>query len=544
MYKNNRTNGGNGRGRTTVTRLTDMGVEVVDAPASTEEARTSQRVVRAADGQNGGTTEEEGERAERPMLSEEDSPASLELLSADDRRGRRKRLLVAAGVVTGLLVVLVAVVYLWLSGSSRDEMTYRVKTSAPSASADKASERTQGITAEEIARELRKPDAAGSGMAGQSNDGASNTNAPGGSPITDRLPNEDYSTTVATDSAAAQQTVGAAAATGNTNQTTATPANVASGPAPEALASGASFSVEHSIHVGALQPGQSDIARLASTPSTSIKKDEAKGLENSPARPSVKPSVPLPPLGTMLPVRTLGTVFTLRADSYVRLELTRQVSGRGWSLPLGTEFYGVLRGAELETGRAFVALIGFVDRDSNRLVRLNGNLLGGDGADGVRGRKHKLNSGWSGALKKVGAGVVDVISAAAAGVGRRPIVISDVYGSAAPRVVNPVASEIGGVTSSGDTRGSGFVEVPAGTPGYILVTTMPQEIQGADADVSLATPELRRLSDASVPHDEGQLSEQEVAELLASGRAEDIRRALPRMTPGMRRVAESYLANK
>jgi hypothetical protein len=544
MYKNDRTNGGNGYGRTPLTRLTDMGVEVVDSPASPEDARTTQGDACLAEGQNKGTAQERGERTGRLMLDEEDAPASLELLSAEDKRGRRKRLTVAAGIVTSLLVALAVVGYLWLSGASRDEMAYRVRTPAPSAGADKAGERTQGITAEEIARELRKPDAAGDGATARSTDGATNTTAPGGSPITDRLPNEDYSATVAAGGVAARQTADAGAATDGTNQTTTTPTNTTSGPAAEAPTKESSYTVEHSIHVGVLQPGQQDGARLDSNQPTPAKKDETKGSEDSPARPAVKPTVPLPPLGTMLPVRTLGTVFTLRADSYVRLELTRRVSGRGWSLPRGTEFYGVVRGAELETGRAFVALIGFVDRDTNRLVRLEGNLLGGDGADGLRGRKHKLNSGWSSALKKVGAGVVDVLSAAAAGVGRRPVVISDVYSNAAPRVVTPVASEIGGVTSSGDARGSGFVEVPAGTPGYVLVTTTPQEIQGVDADASLATPELRRLSDANVPHDEGQLSEQELAELLTSGSPEDIRRTLPRMTPEMRRVAESYLANK
>ena len=475
------------------------------------------------------------------MLGEEDAPASLELLSADDKRGRRKRLLVTTGIVTGLLVALALVGYLWLSGVSHDEMAYSVKTPAPSASADKVGG-TQGITAEEIARELRKPNAASDGAAGQNAD--SNT-APAqvGSPATDRLPSEDYSATVAAGSGTTQQAPGTIAATGGTNQAAVTPANATSGPASEAASNGSSFTVERSIHVGTLQPGQADSARLDTNQPKPAKNDETKESENSPAGPGVKPAVPLPPLGTMLPVRTLGTVFTLRTDSYVRLELTRQVSGRGWSLPRGTEFYGLVRGTELETGRAYVSLIGFVDRNTNRLVRLDGNLLGGDGADGVRGRKHKLNSGWSGALKKVGAGVVDVFSAAA-GLGSRPVVISDVYGSAAPRVAAPVMSEIGGVTSSSDTRGSGFVEVPAGTPGYILVTTVPQEIQGVDADVSLAAPELRRLSDANVPRDEGQLSEQEVAELLTSGSPDDIRRALPRMTSGMRRVAESYLANK
>ena len=543
MYKNDRTSGGNGRGRTTLARLTDMGVEVVDAPASAEDARTNPSAERAADGQNGGAAQGGGERTGRPMLGEEDAPASLELLSADDRRGRRKRRLVATGIVAGLLIALAVVGCLWVSDASRDEMAHKVKTPAPSASADGAGERTQGITAEEIARELRKSDAAGEGAAGQSTNGTTSTTEQNGSPDTGRLPDEDYSATVAADGGTAQQSAGAVAAAGGTYQTAATPANITSGSMPEAPSNGSSFTVERSIHVGALQPGQTGVRPDPNQP-THAKNYDTKELENSSTRPTEQPTVPLPPLGTMLPVRTLGTVFTLRADSYVRLELTRQVSGRGWSLPRGTEFYGLVRGAELETGRAFVALIGFVDRDTNRLVRLDGSLLGGDGADGVRGRKHKLNSGWSGALKKVGAGIVDVLSAAAAGVGRRPVVISDVYGSAAPRVAAPVASEIGGVTSSGDTRGSGFVEVPAGTPGYILVTTVPQEIQGVDADVSSATPELRRLSDANAPRDGGQLSEQEVAELLTSGSPDEIRKALPRMTPGMRRVAESYLTNK
>jgi hypothetical protein len=541
MYKNDRTNGGNGHGRTTLTRLTDMGVEVVDAPESAADARTNPRAARAADGLNNGAAQEGGERTERPMLGEEDAPASLELLSAEDKRGRRKRLLVAAGIVTGLLVAVAVVGYLWLSGASRDEMAYRVKTPAPSASADKAGERSQGITAEEIARELRKSDAAGDGAAGQNTNGTISTTEQNNSPGTGRSPDEVYSATVAAGSGTAQQSAGAVAATGGTKQTAATSASATSGSAPEAPANGSGVTVERSIHV---QPVQADAARPDSNQPTPATKNEAKEVGNSPSLPTVKPVVPRPPLGTILPVRTLGTVFTLRADSYVRLELTRQVSGRGWSLPRGTEFYGVVRGAELETGRAFVALVGFVDRDTNRLVRLDGNLLGGDGADGIRGRRHKLNSGWSGALKKVRAGVVDVLSAAAAGVGRRPIVISDVYGSAVPRVAAPVASEIGGVTPSGDARGNGFVEVPAGTPGYVLVTTIPQEIQGVDADGSLTTPELRRLSDANVTRDEGELSEQELAELLTSGSRDDIRRALPRMTPGMRRVAESYLANK
>jgi hypothetical protein len=544
MYKNDTTNGSNGHGRAPLTRLTDMGVEVVDAPDSTADERTQDSGALPANDQNRGAAQTVSERAGRQILGEEDAPASLELLNAEDKRGRKRRFVLAAGVVIGLLVLLVGVGYFWLSSPSRDGMAYRVKSPAPAANAEKAGERAQGITAEEIARELRKPDAAGGGATGQKTNSTTNEAASSGSPVTDRLPNEDYSATVAATGGAAQQTTGSVAATGGTTQTAAPLPNATSGSAPEASANGSSFTTEHSIHVSASQSGQADGAHLDSNQTSPAKRDENKEVENSSANVLTKPAVPLPPLGTMLPVRTLGTVFTLRSDSYVRLELTRGVSGRGWSLPRGTEFYGTVRGAELETGRAYVALFGFVDRDTNRLVRLEGNLLGGDGADGVRGRRHKLNSGWAGALKKAGAGAIDVLSAVAAGVGRRPVVIGDVYGSAAPRVVGPIAGEIGGVTSTGDARGSGFVEVPAGTTGYILVTTIPKEVQGVDADARLAAPELRRLSNANVPLDEARLSEQEVAELLTSGSDDDIRRALPRMTIAMRRVAESYLANK
>ena len=544
MYKNDRTNGSNGHGRKPLTRLTDMGVEVVDAPTSTADERTKESAARSANGQNNGAAQTVSERTERQILGEEDAPASLELLNAEDKRGRKKRFVVAAAIVTGLLVVLAGLGYLWLSSASRDEMAYRVKSPAPSANTDKAGERTQGITAEEIARELRKPDATGGGTPGQNTSNTTNATAQSSSPITDRLPNEDYSATVAASNNSAQQMTGTVAATGGTNQTAAPQTNAISSPTPEASANGSSFTVEHSIHVSASQSGQTDGAHVDSKQPTHVNQDANKEVENLSARVTTKPAVPRPPLGTMLPVRTLGTVFTLRSDSYVRMELTREVSGRGWSLPRGTEFYGTVRGAELETGRAFVSLFGFVDKSTNRLVRLEGNLLGGDGADGVRGRRHKLNAGWSGALKKVGAGVLDVLSTVATGVGNRPVVISDVYGSGAPRVINPISSEIGGITNSGEGRGSGFVEVPAGTPGYILVTTIPQEIQATDADASMAAPELRRLSDANVPREQGQLSEQELAELLTNGSADDIRKALPRMTPEMRRIAESYLANK
>jgi len=244
----------------------------------------------------------------------------------------------------------------------------------------------------------------------------------------------------------------------------------------------------------------------------------------------------------MLPVRTLGAVYTLRSEGYVRMQLTRAMSGQGWSLPRGTELYGVVRGSDYEIGRAYVQLVGFIDEASGKLVRLQGGLLGSDGTDGLRGRKHSLNSGWSRALKIAGAGVVEALSTVAATVGNRPVYVGDVYGYGAPRVTAPLTRELNGLAYRQGR--AGFVEVPANTAGYVFVMTPPREIEGVDADPNTSADELRRMSDAGQARTGGQLSEAELVELMTNGSADDIRRALPRIRPEMRRVAEAVLAGQ
>src|SRR6185295_10859995 len=62
-------------------------------------------------------------------------------------------------------------------------------------------------------------------------------------------------------------------------------------------------------------------------------------------KPSFAPII-LPTFGSILPVRTLGKIYTLRSGSSIRLELTRYVSGEGWSLSKGTVLIGQIRGSE------------------------------------------------------------------------------------------------------------------------------------------------------------------------------------------------------
>src|SRR5436305_7623405 len=92
-----------------------------------------------------------------------------------------------------------------------------------------------------------------------------------------------------------------------------------------------------------------------------------------------------PAFGSLLPVRTLGSIYTLRAGSLIRMELTRDVSGQGWKLERRTIVVGTLRGGEAD--RAFVSIIGYIDPSSGRLVKFGGSLLGADAGEGIKGER-------------------------------------------------------------------------------------------------------------------------------------------------------------
>jgi len=198
-----------------------------------------------------------------------------------------------------------------------------------------------------------------------------------------------------------------------------------------------------------------------------------------------------------------------------------------------------VRGSDYEVGRAYVALIGFIDPRTNKMVRLQGNVLGGDGTDGLRGRKHKIGGGWSRALRQSSAGAIDALSAVAGTLGRRPVVIGDVYGYGGTRAMYPLTAELNGI-ADGNNRG-GFVEVTAGSNGYVLVMQMPRDAQGVDALTNLPSSELERLTNPSLSRTGTQLSDEQLAALITTGMPEQIRASMPRMTPEMRRIAQSVL---
>jgi hypothetical protein len=268
---------------------------------------------------------------------------------------------------------------------------------------------------------------------------------------------------------------------------------------------------------------------------------------NSTRQPNIKPlpmlesnakGAVLPAFASMLPVRTIGALYSLRRGALVRLELTRDARGSGWSMKRGTTLVGTTKGSDLD--RAYVTILGFIDPQTGRLVKLGGEVRGGDGGEGLKGKRRQLDSGWVRALGRVSGAALDVAGALLSGRGRDTVVISD---GLRTRAINPVTDEVSGVLGGELNRRQerGFVEVVAGTPGYVMVTDLPAIIRGTEATPELDDQTLALLTDVDVARPATGLSEHELAELLANGSPEEIRAAMPRMTSEMRKIATAVL---
>jgi hypothetical protein len=264
-------------------------------------------------------------------------------------------------------------------------------------------------------------------------------------------------------------------------------------------------------------------------------KREAASPERAKSEESSAGAAALPSFGSMLPVRTLGVIYTLRSGGLVRFELTRDVKGKGWFLPHGTVLVGALRGSEYD--RAFISLIGFIDSESGRFVKVTGDVLGSDGGTGVRGKRRKMSSGWSKVLGKLGEASLSIAGSLASSVGRRPVIITDAFGGASSRVT----SEFDGALLNKDRNV--FLEVAAGTSCYVMITELPEAIQGVDALAKFSGHDVESRADSDQRRDATGISEHELAELIQSGDPERIKLALPRMTPEMRRVAEAVMGH-
>ena len=307
----------------------------------------------------------------------------------------------------------------------------------------------------------------------------------------------------------------------------------------------------------AADDGRGGLAAVASSVSRNVPGNPARSVLHSPrkdaaAMPTPSPgtagageggrapggstaasSLTLPSFGAMLPVKSLGAIYTLRSSGgVVRFEVAYEKRGRGWSVPKGTEIVGVVRGSDRD--RAFITMTGMIDPQTGKFVKLAGDLLGADGATGVRGERKRLSGRWASFFGKLRDAGLSSIGAAAGAIGRGPIIITDVY----RRSSSPLTSELNGVL--GADR-DGFVLIKAGTTGYIYITQMPDEIHGLQELAALSRDSIGALADTARQRAATGLSEDKLAEILTRGDAEEIRRAFADMTPEMKRVAEAFL---
>jgi hypothetical protein len=221
----------------------------------------------------------------------------------------------------------------------------------------------------------------------------------------------------------------------------------------------------------------------------------------------------------MLPVRTRGVIFSLRNDTYARLELARDCQGDGWSLSKGTLFVGRVSGSEQD--RAFINILGYIHPETNRLVKMSGEVIGGDGGAGMQGKRivvdrHRFKQ----TLSKVASSGLQVAGMMAGALtGRGTVVVN----GAGYRVLNPITDEAGRIVNGGDDKRA-VVRIEAGQPAYVMVSDLPSEVQGVDA------PGVELSSVAT------SLTDREVMELIMFGTPEDIRAATPLMNEEQKRL--------
>lgn len=233
-------------------------------------------------------------------------------------------------------------------------------------------------------------------------------------------------------------------------------------------------------------------------------------VEAVPEKPILIRTKPQPDFGAMLPVRLMGSLYTLRPGAMARLELARDLQSGNWSLKRGTVFVGAVLGAELD--RAFIQIKGYIDPETHRFIKLEGETLGSDGGAGLRGKRRRIASAWTRVLDRATQSGTQILTGVLGRQNSAVIVATDPYGA----YRDPSQSQ--------DNRS--FVEVAAGAVGFILVTALPE------ADKSEAN-----LAQADAP----EVPDEKMAALLAEANPTEIRAALPQMNPELRRIAELVL---
>ncbi len=189
------------------------------------------------------------------------------------------------------------------------------------------------------------------------------------------------------------------------------------------------------------------------------------------------------PFGTLLPVRLIGAIYTLRSSGgVVRMELTQPIEGKGYSYPAGTMLIGNLRGGE--SVRAFVSVVGLIDPVSGELVKFSGELTGTDGASGIKGNRKRITGKWTRffrGLKETAGSILGSVGSFRSG---GTIVLSEPLRRGSEKLSEDTSESLFG-TEREDT----FLEVLAGTSGYVLVTQLPEPTTSLTATATGADKE-------------------------------------------------------
>lgn len=184
------------------------------------------------------------------------------------------------------------------------------------------------------------------------------------------------------------------------------------------------------------------------------------------------------PFGTLLPVRLLGAIYTLRnSGGVVRMELTQPIEGKGFSYPAGTTVIGNVRGGE--SVRAFVTVVGLIDPVSGELVRFTGELMGTDGASGINGERKRITGKWARffrGLKDTAGSILGTVGSLRSG---GTVILSEPLRRGSERLSEDTSQSL-----FGSEREDTFLEVLAGTNGYVLVTQLPESSTATTATMA------------------------------------------------------------
>ncbi len=243
--------------------------------------------------------------------------------------------------------------------------------------------------------------------------------------------------------------------------------------------------------------------------------NQAASIAINPALLHVRQSTPS--FGAMLPVRLLGVLYTLRTGALARLELLRDLRNEQWQLKRGTVLVGAVTGGELD--RAYVQIKGFIEPDTQRFIKLEGELLGSDGGAGLRGKRRRVSSPWLKVLDRAAQAGTQIATSVLGRQNSSVIIASDPYGTYRTTTGQDVLAS---------RQDRAFVEVAAGTVGFVLVTALPPT---TESDPYFAEASA---SQTGLPDDE-------LADLFANADPARIRAALPRMNPELRRAAQGVL---